>query len=178
MHSPTLRRVARLAAALSLALGGGACASPLGGRDLDLGLSAQTLPGVGAGVSLSQRVARSGPQRIDFEAGVDRQDLADAGPSGDAWTRVWAGLSCAEDVRETHLVGRAGVNWLRTEGKAGRLEDPGDYGGVYAGLGLLWEVAPALSTGPDLTLMFVDAEGTRSGSGGLATLAWRWVWHL
>jgi len=166
-----------VAPALAAALLAG-CASPLGGRELDLALSAQAFPGAGAGLALAQRMVDHGDRRIDFELGVERQELPDEGPKGDDWTRVFAGLRCAASEPRSHLQGRAGVTWLRTEAEGGGLEEAGDYGGAYAGAGWSFELAPALATGPDLTVMFLDSEGDSSGSGMVAELAWRWTWHL
>ena len=159
-----------------------ACHSPLGGEDVDLTVSAQALPGVGAGLSLSQRVLDRGAKRIDFELGFERQELADEGPSGDDWTRIWAGLRCAPlfaaDERQHHLEWRGGVTWLRSDGEPSVLRDPGDYGGAYLGAAWIWELGPSVGTGPDVTVLFVDAEGDNSGSALVGELAWRWVWHL
>lgn len=166
-----------LALAVAAALGTG-CASPLGGRELDLALSAQGLPGAGVGLALAQRMVDAGARRIDFELGVERQELPDEGPQGNDWTRVFAGLRCAAAEPGSHLQGRAGVTWLRSEAEAGGLEEGGDYGGAYAGAGWSFELGPALATGPDLTLLFLDSEGDASGSGMVAELAWRWTWHL
>ena len=76
------------------------------------------------------------------------------------------------------LQGHAGVTWLRSEGHTSFLSDPGDYGGVYAGLGWLFVLAPALAMGPDIDFLYLDSEGDRSGSGGVVELAWRWIWYL
>ena len=170
-------RIARgaLAPLAALAL---ACSSPLGGRELDLSLGAQALPGAGVSAALAQRVLTHGTRRVDFELGLDRQELGDAGPEGDDWTRIWAGVRSAASEPSSHLQGRGGVTWLRSEGETSTLSDPGDYGGVYLGAGWSFELAPALATGPDLVVLFVDSEGDKSGSGVVAELAWRWVWHL
>jgi hypothetical protein len=154
------------------------CRSPLGGNELDLALSAQALPGVGLGASLAQRVATRAQRRFDFELGLERQELDDEGVDGDDWTRVFAGLRCAALERRAQLQGRAGVTWLRTDAEAGPLERAGDYGGVYLGTGYAFKLTPALAAGPELTLLWVDAEGDVGGSGLLVELAWRWVWHL
>ncbi|MSR61988.1 MAG: hypothetical protein EXS08_06045 [Planctomycetes bacterium] len=154
-----------------------ACSSPLGGRDLDLTLSARGVPGVGAGVALAQRMVDSGSRRIDFELGLEEETLEEPGPSGDAWTRAWAGLRCAaREPGDAFLYG-AGITWLRSQGRSSYFE-PGDYGGAYACGGYAFELTPALATGPDLTFMWVDSEGTENGSGALFQLAWRLTWHL
>ncbi len=167
---------ARIALALLALLPG--CRSPLGGRELDLAVSGQALPGLGAGVAVAQKLVERGPRRFDFELGLEHQRLADEGPDGDDWTRIFAGLRCAAKDPGAQLHGRLGVTWLRSEGETSALPDPGDYGGAYLGAGWSWDLTPALSTGPDLTFLWVDSEGNRSGSGGVTELAWRWTWHL
>ncbi len=171
-------RIAHAVLALLCASLAPACRSPLGGRELDLSVSAQAFPGAGAGVSLAQRMLTRGDRRIDFELGLERQQLADEGPDGDDWSRIFAGLRCAASEPGSELQGHVGVTWLRSEGEASGLPDPGDYGGAYLGAGWSFELAPALATGPDLTLLWVDSEGDQSGSGAVAELAWRWTWHL
>lgn len=142
-----------------------------------LALSAQALPGAGAGVALSQRMLEDDRRCLDFELGLERQRLADEGPTGDDWTRIWAGLR-ARSPSCTGLQGQGGVTWLRSEGRPSVLPDPGDYGGIYLGAGWVFALTPALGMGPDLTFLWVDAEGDRSGSCGVLELAWRWVWQL
>jgi hypothetical protein len=168
------RRPANCLVALVLLLAG--CAANLGRHELDLEVSARGLPGVGVGAALAQRVLDRGSKRIDFELGLERQELADAGPSGDDWTRIWTGLRCGAAEPVDAFVWRAGATWVRSEGEAAGL-DPADFGGVYVGGGYAWELAPAFATGPELTVLYLDSEGTGS-SGAVAELAWRWVWHL
>lgn len=147
-------------------------------REFALALSAQALPAAGAGVALSQLVLERDERRIDFELGLERQELADEGPAGDDWTRIWAGLSCASAPTGAGLEAHAGVTWLRSEGEPSVLPDAGDYGGIYVGAGWAFALAQALTTGPAVTFLWVDAEGDRAGSGGVLELAWRWTWQF
>jgi hypothetical protein len=147
-------------------------------REVALALSARGLPGAGAGVELSQCMFEGEDGRIDLELGIERQELPDEGPAGDDWTRVWAGLRGAASADGSGFQADAGVTWLRCEGETSELSDPGDYGGGYLGLGWLFTLTPALDTGPDLSFLYVDAEGDRSGSGGVFEVAWRFVWNL
>jgi hypothetical protein len=129
-------------------------------------------------VELSQCLVEGDGRRLDLELGLERQELSDAGPTGDDdWTRIWVGLR-GSAPSGTGLQAHGGVTWLRSEGETSALDDPGDYGGAYLGVGWLLALTPALDTGPDLSFLYVDSEGDRSGSGGLFELAWRIVWRL
>jgi len=157
----------------------GACASPLGGEDIDLGVGASALPGLGVTVSASQRMTSTENARIDVEFGWTHQELDDH-PDGtdEDWEQVQLGLLWEKDPLEAqHWIARAGVVWLRAQGDPVYLDDPGDYGGVYLGVGYRWETSPHLSTGPDFSLLLVDGEGRQCG-GVVPQLAWRLVWHL
>ena len=164
-------------AATVLGLCAGACRS-VTENELALALSARGLPGAGVGVELAQGILDPGGRRLDFELGLERQELGDEGPDGDDWTRIWAGLAAASAASGARFRAHAGVTWLRSEGEPAVLDEPGDYGGLYLGAGGLFPLAPALATGPDLSLLYVDAEGDRGGSGAVLELAWRWVWQL
>ncbi len=158
----------------------GSCASPLGGEDLELWLGASALPGAGVVAGLSQRLWQGQDLRVDYEMDLLHQELSDAGPSGDdEWDQIRAGLRLRPPSMETpRWSGRAGAVWLRSQGETGVLEEADDYGGVYAGAGLDFDIGPALATGPDLSLLYVDAESDRGGSGLVSELAWRLVWRL
>lgn len=160
-----------------LALVASACASPLGGDQLALALSGRVGPEAGVGVSLAQRLLERGDRHLDFELGVERQRLSDAGPRGDDWTRAWGGLRLGPSLSDGHLDGSAGVTWIRSEGSSSSVPHPGDYGGAFLSVGWLWELSPAWLTGPELSAMVVDSEGTRAGTESLVQIAWRWVWR-
>lgn len=166
----------RSVAALFLA---SACQSPLGGEDIDLALAASGLPGIGASAGLAQRVGSVRGLRLDAEVSWTHQELSDEGPRGDDWDQVFGGLRLGDPSEaELRRSVRAGITWLRADGDPEFLDDPGDYGGVYLGGGLAWRIARSLSSGPELTFSAVDSEGSKSGSGLTAELAWRLVWHL
>ena len=169
-----IKTVGSVASATLLVLSG--CRS-VAERELALALSARGLPGVGVGVEVSQCLVEHGGKRLDFELGLERQVLGAEGPAGDDWTRIWAGLR-GSSPSGTGFQADAGVTWLRSEGETSALSDPGDYGGGYLGAGWLFALTPALDMGPDLSFLYVDAEGNRSGSGAVFELAWRFVWHL
>ena len=168
-----------LSAALALFLGC-ACASPLGGEDLELSLGASALPGAGALAGLSQRLWEGEHRRLDFEMQYVHQELADEGPSGDNdWDELRGGLRLRSPSQaSTVWFASTGAVWLRARGEPEVLDAPDDYGGVYLDLGLAFALTPSLATGPDLSFLAVDAEGDRSGGGTLTELAWRIVWKL
>jgi hypothetical protein len=162
----------------ALALVAVACRATGPEPEFELALSAQGGPGAGGGLALAQELGRWRARRVDFELGLQRQDLEDFGPRGDAWTQAWAGLRLGPAGTGTGVHARAGITWLRSEAETSALEDPGDYGGGYLGAGYTWALSRALATGPDLTVAFVDSEGDVSGSGALLQLAWRLAWRF
>jgi hypothetical protein len=163
------------ARALLAAASAAACSAPADG-DFRLAASLRGAPGAGAGLAFAQRLVERGERLLDLELGLERQELGASGPLGDDWTRLWTGLRSSSGARtEAGLVLGAGITWLRSEGPTGPLGDPGDYGGLAVGADWLVPLAPAVSTGPGLTLLLLDAEGSRSGSGVALQLAWSWV---
>ena len=157
----------------------GACASSLGGEDIDLGVGASVLPGYGVNVAASQRMASTENTRIDLEFDWTHQELDDD-PEGtdEDWEQVRLGIRWKKDpLEKQHWIARAGVVWLRSQGDPVYLADPGDYGGVYLGLGYQWETSPHLSTGPGFSLLLVEGEGSH-GAGVVPQFVWQLVWHL
>ncbi len=155
------------------------CASPLGGQDLDLSVGASALPGLGGLVGLSQRIWQGEDRRVDFEMELVHQELEDPGPQGDDdWDQIRGGLLLRSADPGPSWIARGGGVWLRSQGETSVLDDAGDYGGLYLGAGLDFPVGTSLRSGPDLSLLFVDAEGSRGGSGVVVELAWRLTWRL
>lgn len=157
----------------------GACAAPLGGEDVDVAVGASGLPGYGVTASLSQRMTNTANGRVDFAFAWTHQELGDdSSDSDEDWEQVqlgWLYKHASEAKR--HWLASAGAVWLRAQSDPKFLDEPGDYAGVYLGLGYQWDTSPHLSLGPDFTLLFVEGEGSLSG-GVIPQLALRLVWHL
>lgn len=155
------------------------CASPLGGRDVDVFVGPSTVPGAGAVLGLAQRVTTARGVRWDVELDLARQVLRDEGPDGDdEWSqaRIGAAASFPADRRD-RWVARVGYVWARALGDARLLDTTGDFGGGYVGLGYRFPLGPSLSFEPDLSLLVLDAEGG-GDFGYVPVLGWRLVWHL
>ena len=171
----------RILSLLVLALAA-SCASPLGGEDLELTGRLVAGPGVGASVSLAQNLRAGVPGRLDFEGTLVRQEVDEAvdeeGDVGDELTVVRIGLLWRPTPeRAGTWTGRAGLAWLRSTGDAGALRNPGDYGGIYLGLGYEWKLGPHLATGPVWIAHWLDAEG--DGNSGLVHMGgWGFTWRL
>ncbi|MEW6074011.1 MAG: hypothetical protein AB1726_15625 [Planctomycetota bacterium] len=170
--------------ALALALLAGACASPLGGRDLHLGAAAVWGPRLGGEIRAAQLALERPRFDVLVEASVAHESLDPAvSPQGErvdeGWDQVQAGLAIVTDPRgDASWVGRAGVVWLRAQGDPVVLDAPLDYGGGYLGIGRLHRLNEHLSTGPELTLLGVLPEGSGDAGGVVPQLAWRLVWRL
>jgi len=179
---PPLRRVFSGALALALGLLAG-CAAPLGGEDFTLAVGPAASPGLGLHLSGAQRMYEGERFDLSAEVGFVQQALRsmydDRGRCRDSgWSQALFGFQAATHPRDgARWIGRAGVTWLRAMGDPVFLDEPGDYGGFFVGLGYERRIGEHLSTGPDLTLLGLLPEG--SGSGGvMPQLAWRIIWHL
>ncbi len=168
-------------ALLAAALLAGGCSSPLGGRDLELGVGPSALPGVGGMLSFTQRVFSNEEREIGVEVDWTQQRVdrdRQAGFRGSELDQVRLGVRgrwLAGALEDWHM--RGGVVWLRTLGDPVYLDKPGDYGGGYLGFGYEFPLGEHLVTGPDLTVHLVDSEG--SGDAGVVPqLAWRLYWKL
>jgi len=172
-------RLDLIALAFGVCTVGAACASPLGGEDIDVGVGASGLPGYGVTASIAQRMANTANGRVDFELQWTHQELEDDpdGPDED-WEQVQLGwrYKYAPEA-DRHWVASVGAVWLRAQSDPKFLDAPGDYGGAYLGLGYRWDMGPHLSLGPDVTLLFVEGEGSLGG-GVIPQFALRLVWHL
>lgn len=181
-----MRRARRAATAglsfVALTLSAVGCTSPLGGRDLELGATAGALPGLGGAVSFSQRMHGGAAGRLDAQVDLTHQsvdrDVGAHGRVGDTVDQIRAGVLWrpTPEASGTWTV-RAGVAWLRAKGDPVFLDEPGDYGGGFFGLGYRWHVTPSLVQGPELTVQFFDSEGN-GGSGFVPELAWGLWWKL
>ena len=158
------------------------CASPLGGENLEIGAGVSGLPRVGGLISVSQRMHTAPWGRLDFELDLVHQELktdeSETGHRDDDFDQVRLGLRWRlEPVEPRTLVLRLGVAWMRIQGDFKYLDEPADYGGGYLGVGYEFPLGDHAVTGPDFSLLLMDAEGT-GDSGFVPQLAWRILWKL
>ena len=162
----------------------GACASPLGGRDIEVAAGPIVGPGVGAFVSAAQLMLERERFLVHVEVGYAHSTL-DPGidrvgrPVDEGWDQVYGGFRVTTSpAARAHWVARGGAAWVRAQGDPEYFDDPGDYGGAYLGVGYVRRLTEHLSTGPALTLYGVLPEGSEDDGGVVPQLAWHLAWHL
>jgi hypothetical protein len=148
--------------ALLVALPGlAACSAPEGGRAPDLGLAASFLPNLGLAASTSLVVRRSPELEQRLEARftdqfVDDKAVADndVGPAAGDWTQLelgWLGLGQPDE--RSHWIWRLGALGFQARGQPNIVSEPGDYLGVYAGLGRETSFGRGFAIGPAVALI-------------------------
>ena len=133
--------------------------APLG--EIYAGLHLSALPGLGAGLTFGHVLARTDAATYSFEMLATFQDASDAllFTGNGEYGQVRGGFKALfQPCCQGHLTARAGATWLRSTTTSDVLSGPGDYFGLYAGLGYELDLSPRLSTGPELTLFAVDEE--------------------
>ncbi len=182
-----------LLAALPALLLAGACASTPrtpDDHDVELVTGVVALPGVGGFAGLTQRMWEGPRVRADVEAELVYQRLDDDvngnGDVGDdlaqfrfgfRLTRPGAIVSGGSPGEASRWVGRFGATWMRFQGDPVYLDEPLDYGGVYAGVGWEFAVGKRWVMGPHATVHWVTSESD-GGTGLVPELAWRFAWKL
>ena len=58
-----------------------------------------------------------------------------------------------------HPTGRLGLAWFRATEDTEFIPEAGDYVGVYAGLGLEYDLTDRITTGPEISLIAASKEG-------------------
>lgn len=170
--SPAPRTRVALVALVALS----ACRSSAG-EELGLAVFGAASPGWGGGLALAQRLAELEAGDLSFELGGERQALADEGPEGQDLTRAFSGLRLAPRADAAGFQGSLGVSWVRATGDASALDGPGDYGGGHLGLGWSFPLGARMAGGPELLLLYLDAEGDRGGSSAVLEFTWRLVFR-
>ncbi|MDJ0523368.1 MAG: hypothetical protein QNJ90_14955 [Planctomycetota bacterium] len=123
------------------------------------------LPNVGAGLGGGMVISRTPQVQTSLEIlgtwqFLDDEDFVDDGnPAAGDWYQIRAGAkwSFAPKSRR-HLTLRAGAMWLQANGEPNILNDPGDWFGIYGGIGFETDVTPCLTVGPELSLFLVTRE--------------------
>lgn len=177
---PSLERLV----ALSLAACGACGSLPTKERDLGVQGGLSVLPNVGVTVGAFQAFRGDELKEDALELTthlqfLDDEDVADDGnpKAGDVtefqigWRRAWT------EPLERRWTARGGIVWFRADGEPNIVQDPGDYLGVYGGVGFEKVLSPSLSIGPDISVIFASLES----SGELSVvpqLTWRVAWRF
>ncbi|MHC4549318.1 MAG: hypothetical protein ACYTEZ_11140 [Planctomycetota bacterium] len=138
-------------------------------RNWYAGASFSAIPGVGLAAGGGKVVVRAKQHDWAAEAQIvrhflDDKDLADDG-FGDhgRMTAVRAGFKHSTNPGRTrHVTFRYGFMFYRATGAPGIVEAPGDYFGLYAGVGFETELSRRWTMGPELSLAVLEGEGSLS----------------
>ncbi|MGQ0612553.1 MAG: hypothetical protein ACT4PV_02220 [Planctomycetaceae bacterium] len=77
------------------------------------------------------------------------------------WAQFQAGAKATlSPGHPRHVVLRAGGVWFRATGDPGILDTPGDYLGLYGGVGYEWDLTQRMTVGPEFKVLIVDGEGS------------------
>jgi len=154
-------------------------------RDTYVGFAFSALPQVGLEAGGGKVLAR--PARYDLSAEVagafqfiDDTDLAnDGNPGPGSYTQLRAGLKHTfAPGHRRHLTARYGLVWFRATGQFPLIIDsPGDYLGVYAGIGFETDLTPRLTMGPEIRLLIVDGLDSQ-GVQAFPQFAWNLFWNF
>jgi hypothetical protein len=164
--------------AILLALAG--CTGvPLQESDLSVNAGLSALPNLGFTVGLEQvfRRAEGTSDSLELLATLqpwdDEDILSDGNPSAGNFAQFQLGVKRDRPLGEDRWwTTHGGVVWFRATGEPNIVQKPGDYLGVYGGVGFQMQVTKNLSIGPDLSLLLVSLE--RSGEVDVVPqLAWR-----
>lgn len=157
------------------------CWDPSCCRNKYVGFSGSLLPNVGIGIGGGFIVKRAPGVQYAVELQgtyqfLDDEDFADDGnPAAGDWYQIRAGMKIISTPKfRRHLTGRFGAVWLRAEGEPNILQDPGDYWGIYGGIGFETDLTPQISVGPELQVMLV----TRDDEFDVETPIPQLNWHL
>ncbi len=108
------------------------------------GASALASPAPGFGVEVGQVFARPSYATWSFEVEAGWQDLGESfegGTGSGQWGQVQGGAKASFlPCKRWHPTARAGLAWFRATEDTEFIDEAGDYVGVYAGLGLEYDV--------------------------------------
>lgn len=142
-----------------------ACASPREPRDLRVDLAFSALPNFGLSVAGGQRIRETTDAAWEIEARATLQFLddkslaSDGNPAAGDWTQFQLGFRrLSSPEARSHWTTTGGAVWFRATGEPNIVQRPGDYAGIYAGLGFETERTKHLRIGPEVSVLVVHME--------------------
>ncbi len=148
--------------ALALAAG---CKSRLPSErtgELHAGVGFLAVPAAGVSVTAGQTIHdRHDFFDIAFELQAAFQFPEDSATQNGKWAQIQAGAKATlSPGHPSHVVLRAGGVWFRATGDPAILDAPGDYLGLYGGVGYEWDLSPRMTAGPEFKVLVVGGEGS------------------
>lgn len=151
-------------------------------RSTYIDTSASFLPNVGLGLGGGVVVSRTSSATTSLELlgtwqFLDDEDFIDDGnPAAGDWYQLRLGAKMSfQPKSRRHLTLRAGGIWLQANGEPNILDVPGDYYGVYGGVGFETDVTPCLTVGPELSLLLVTRDSDFSVE-PVPQFNWHFTW--
>jgi hypothetical protein len=107
----------------------------------------------------------------------DKTFVDDGNPEAGDWYQAKVGvLARSTPTDRRHATWRGGFTWFRATGEPNLVEQPGDYFGVYTGVGFETDITPSLSIGPEVSLVVAAGPGPIK-DGIVPQVAWRATWR-
>lgn len=130
----------------------------VGCTSLDLGFAPSVLPNLGLAASAAVPARVGSPWQVEArftDQFLDDKAFADNGsPEAGNWTQLDLGLLCYSAPTDDRVWSlRFGLLGFRARGEPNLAEEPGDYAGVYMGVGRFRLFGSGLAFGPELTLV-------------------------
>jgi len=129
------------------------------------GLGVTGLPGIGGSLTGGQFFNKSLDQSdFAFELRATYQPADDSPTQSGKFLHLQAGIKqVTSPGHDRHWAFRYGLTWFRAAGDVNLVDVPADYLGVYGGVAYEWRIGRRLWASPELTLNFVDGEGSVDG---------------
>ncbi len=137
-------------------------------------------PGFGGGLEAGQVFSRTPTGTWSFELQAGWQDTSDTlwFDGGGTWAQIRGGIKVSSSpCARAHWTLRAGAVWLRATAANSFLDRATDHVGGYVGVGYEVDLAPGLTTGPELSLLLVSPE-SRLSPHLVPQLAWHVLFNF
>ena len=154
-------------------------------RSTYLDASLSLLPNIGVGVGGGKVFWRRPNDIWAFEVlgtyqFLDDEDFSsDGNPGAGDWYQIRAGIkNTFAPKSRRHLTTRWGAVWFKAKGAPNIIGQPGDYYGIYGGVGFETDLTSSLTVGPELSVMVVTEVDEFHVVRPVPQLNWHVTWWL
>jgi hypothetical protein len=119
------------------------------------------LPSIGGQLTAGQWFSKSLEKHdFAFELRGGVQGAPDSATQDGGFYQIQMGVKQATSPgHDRRLFFRYGLTWFRANGDPAMIDDPGDYFGLYGGVGYEWRLGERWWIGPEASVTFADGEG-------------------